>query len=63
MPHDGSPEQTFGENIALLLGEVFIQMCRICDVCDIDLRLSVLKKMELNGRKYPVELCKVSFNC
>lgn len=60
VPYDGSPDQAFGEDIAVLLGEVFIHMCRICEVCGIDLRSSVLKKIELNGRKYPVELCKVS---
>ncbi len=40
-------------------GRVFLQLFVIARVCDIDLRMSILKKVELNGRKYPVELCKV----
>jgi hypothetical protein len=58
-PHDSRSGVAVGDEIANLLGEVFIQMLQICRVCGIDLRLSVLRKMELNGRKYPVELCKV----
>jgi dCTP diphosphatase len=57
--HDSGGGVAVGDEIANLLGEVFIQMLQICRVCGIDLRLSVLRKMELNGRKYPVELCKV----
>jgi hypothetical protein len=60
--HDGCSEQKVGDEIALLLGEVFIQLFNVSRACSIDLRLSVLKKMELNGRKYPVELCKVSLH-
>lgn len=59
VPHDSGKGVAVGDEIANLLGEVFIQMLQICRVCGIDLRLSVLRKMELNGRKYPVELCKV----
>jgi hypothetical protein len=40
-------------------GRVFIQLFVIARVCGIDLRKSILKKVELNGRKYPVKLCKV----
>ncbi|KAL7514655.1 hypothetical protein ACHAXN_012447 [Cyclotella atomus] len=58
VPHDSGTGVYVGDEIANLLGEVFIQMLQICKVCGIDLRLSVLSKMELNGRKYPVELCK-----
>ena len=41
------------------LGRVFLQLFAVARVCGIDLRTSILKKIELNGRKYPVELCKV----
>jgi len=40
-------------------GRVFLQLFVVARVCGIDLRTSILKKVELNGRKYPVELCKV----
>ena len=51
-----SPEK---ENVANQMGEVFLQLFTIARVCGIDLCTSILKKVELNGRKYPVELCKV----
>jgi hypothetical protein len=41
------------------LGQVFLQLFVVSRVCAIDLCTSILKKVELNGRKYPVELCKV----
>ncbi len=41
------------------LGRVFLQLFVVARVCGIDLRTSILKKIELNGRKYPVEPCKV----
>ena len=59
VPHDGSGDGAVGDRVALILGEVFIQLFAVSNVCGIDLRTSVLKKMELNGRKYPVELCNV----
>eukprot|EP00804_Cyclotella_cryptica_P008477 CCRYP_003977-RA/>CCRYP_003977-RA protein AED:0.07 eAED:0.07 QI:620/1/1/1/1/1/2/219/292 len=61
-PYDGSDDSKSSvgnnEEISKLLGEIFVQMFTLSGVCGIDLRLSILKKMELNGRKYPVELCK-----
>ena len=41
------------------LGEVFLQLFVVAGGIGIDLCTSILKKIELNGRKYPVELCKV----
>ena len=61
--HDGSGDGAVGDDVAMILGEVFIQLFVVSNVCGIDLRMSVLKKMELNGRKYPVELCKVRLYC
>ena len=61
VPYDGSSQHCMGDEIANLLAEVLIQLCRLANVCGLDLRECVLKKMELNGRKYPVELCKVRF--
>ena len=52
-----SSEQTNAAHFKL--GQVFIQVFVIAKVCGIDLPTSILKKIELNGRKYPVELCKV----
>ena len=47
------------DRVAHQLGKVLVQMVVISSVCGIDLCTSILKKVELNGRKYPVELCKV----
>jgi hypothetical protein len=41
------------------LGEVFLQLFVVAGSIGVDLCTSILKKIELNGRKYPVELCKV----
>ncbi len=45
--------------VANHMGRVFLALLSVATVCGIDLRTSILKKIELNGRKYPVELCKV----
>ena len=50
------------DEVATQLGKVFIQLFTTASVCGIDLCTSILKKVELNGRKYPVELCKVCFH-
>ncbi|KAL3807654.1 hypothetical protein ACHAXA_007944 [Cyclostephanos tholiformis] len=39
-------------------GEIFLRLFDLSGMCSVDLRTCVLKKMELNGKKYPVELCK-----
>ena len=55
-------EESIGKDeVATQLGKVFIQLFATASVCGIDLCTSILKKVELNGRKYPVELCKVCF--
>ncbi len=41
------------------LGKLFLQLFVVSGICSIDLCSSILKKVELNGRKYPVDLCKV----
>ena len=38
---------------------LFQALVVFCDICDINLTVAIVKKMELNGKKYPVELCKV----
>ena len=47
------------DRVANQLGQVFVHMFATAGTCGIDLCTSILKKVELNGRKYPVELCKV----
>ncbi|KAA0044577.1 hypothetical protein IC582_017264 [Cucumis melo] len=42
------------------LSDVLLYLVRLADICGIDLGKAVLRKMELNGKKYPVELCKGS---
>lgn len=46
------------ETVANQLTQLFLQLFVISGECGIDLCTSILKKVELNGRKYPVELCK-----
>jgi len=40
------------------IARVFWRLVVLCNVCRIDLRSCILKKIELNGKKYPVHLCK-----
>lgn len=54
-----SPEK---DRVANQLGQVFVHMFATAGTCGVDLCTSILKKVELNGRKYPVELCKVCGN-
>lgn len=44
--------------ISSAMARVLLSLLVISNLSKLDLRLCVLKKMELNGRKYPVELCK-----
>ena len=44
--------------VANQMAKVFLQLFATASICGIDLCTSILKKVELNGRKYPVELCK-----
>ena len=46
------------EELSRQLGELFLHLFRISATCNLDLCISILKKIELNGQKYPVELCK-----
>uniref|UniRef100_A0A9I9DI62 Uncharacterized protein n=1 Tax=Cucumis melo TaxID=3656 RepID=A0A9I9DI62_CUCME len=42
------------------LSDVLLYLVRLADICGIDLDKAVLRKLELNGKKYPVKLCKGS---
>jgi len=44
--------------ITRAIGEVFWTLVMLSNICHVDLRVSILKKIELNRKKYPVELCK-----
>lgn len=46
------------EKIYDAIASVFACLVKISVVCKVDFRRSILKKIDLNGRKYPVELCK-----
>lgn len=46
------------EDIYKAIGDIFLSLCIFANACEIDLRASILKKMQLNARKYPVHLCK-----
>jgi dCTP diphosphatase len=46
------------EDIYKAIGDIFLSLCIFANRCGIDLRESILKKMQLNARKYPVHLCK-----
>lgn len=42
------------------LSDVLLYLVRLADICGIDLGKAVLRKLELNAKKYPVKLCKGS---
>jgi len=42
----------------LAIAKIFWNLLEISKIANIDLSSSILKKMELNARKYPVHLCK-----
>ena len=42
------------------IADIFIFLTYLCDAFDIDLREAVLKKIDLNNEKYPVEKSKGS---
>lgn len=42
------------------LSDVLLYLVRLSDICGVDLGKAALRKVELNGLKYPVNLCKGS---
>lgn len=44
--------------VANQMARVFLQLFATASMLGIDMCTSILKKVELNGKKYPVELCK-----
>jgi hypothetical protein len=38
---------------------LFCELSTLSDICSINLSIAIVKKMELNARKYPVDKCKV----
>jgi len=65
VPRDSKEGKSFWETpssqkneVSNHMGRVFLALLSVATVCGIDLRTSILKKIELNGKKYPVELCK-----
>jgi dCTP diphosphatase len=45
-------------SIQSAMGDVLWALCMTGASCDLDLRSCILKKVQLNARKYPVDLCK-----
>ena len=54
-----STQNQFKGEIATSIGVVFISLLLAARTFDVDLRECILKKMILNAKKYPVDLCKV----
>jgi len=46
------------EKIYIAIAAVFANLVTLSNVCDLDLQTCILKKIELNRKKYPVEQCK-----
>ena len=46
------------QEVAMEMADVLIYLCRLADRLDIDLLAAAGEKMELNGKKYPVEQAK-----
>nr|XP_027120220.1 dCTP pyrophosphatase 1-like [Coffea arabica] len=53
---EGEEKQHLGEE----LSDVLLYLIRLSDICGVDLGKAVLRKLELNALKYPVNLCKGS---
>lgn len=54
---EGEEKQHLGEE----LSDVLLYLIRLSDICGVDLGKAVLRKLELNALKYPVNLCKGSY--
>jgi len=48
------------EKVGQELADTFVYLLRIAEVCGIDLIEATNKKIDLNAKKYPVDLCKGS---
>ncbi|KAK8948830.1 hypothetical protein KSP39_PZI005387 [Platanthera zijinensis] len=48
------------EHLGEELSDVLLYLVRLSDICGVDLGKAVLRKMELNARKYPAQQCKSS---
>ena len=44
--------------IARSMGSVFLTLFLTASACQVNLRSCIVQKLELNGKKYPVELCR-----
>ena len=58
-PTKNEPAAAAGRQlIAQSMGSVFLALFLTASACGVDLKGCILKKLELNNKKYPVELCK-----
>uniref|UniRef100_A0A6S8LDB8 dCTP pyrophosphatase 1 n=1 Tax=Dunaliella tertiolecta TaxID=3047 RepID=A0A6S8LDB8_DUNTE len=48
------------EHCAEELSDVLLYLCRLADICDIDLGAAALAKMKKNALKYPADKCRGS---
>ena len=48
------------EQVGQELADTFVYLLRIAEVCGIDLIEAANKKIDLNAKKYPADLCKGS---
>ena len=54
-----SPSALSGrKHIAQSMGSVFLALFLTASACGVDLRSCILNKLQLNAKKYPVELCR-----
>jgi len=47
------------EQLGEAMAALFLSLIYTAHVCQLNLRDCILKKMSLNGKKYPIALCKV----
>ena len=58
-PTNNGPAAAAGRQlIAQSMGSVFLALFLTASACGVDLRGCILTKLELNAKKYPVELCR-----
>ena len=58
-PSNTAPDIAAGRHLmAQSMGRVFLALLLTASACGVDLRSCILNKLQLNAKKYPVELCR-----
>jgi len=47
------------DEISMYMGKILLSLLELCEICQLDLCTCIVKKMHLNGKKYPVSKYKL----